>query len=74
MTQQLKALTALPKERGLIPSTVESYHSPGTPVPGDLKSSPGLQGYCIHMYTDIHTYFACIQTYMYTDIQTGNHP
>lgn len=56
MTQRLRALTALPGDLGLIPSThvTSQLTSSIMPLPRYLMPSSGLRGYCMHE-VHIHT-------------------
>ena len=53
LAQQIRVLTALPKDRGVIFSTyMMAFQPPETPIPEDLMASVGTA--CM-WYTDIHT-------------------
>jgi hypothetical protein len=50
VAQQLRAVTVLVEDQGLISSThLAAYNHLLTPVPGEPSPSSGLQGHCKHL-------------------------
>lgn len=62
MAQQSRALTALTKDPGLVPSTLTVAQSSLCPVPREAVPSSGFRGSCTHVghrYAQKQLYSAC---------------